>query len=372
MGPESFLVTRDFGGDSSSRDRDSRGKRTFSGGRVRGTFALPRAVLVVLVLGVTSCTVPSSKPGSGEGPPSTELHKKVLLIGVDGVRPDTLAQAATPNIDALIANGAFSANARTGYPSVSGPGWASMLTGVWPEKHGVTSNKFEVKRFDAYPDFLTRIESVRPELNTFVVADWLPLVSDDHNGPIIGDAPDVKFILDGGALGFAEADGRSVALAVNHLEISDPDAMFVYLGNPDEISHHFRSIGEEYRGAVELADEHVGRLVAAIKARPTYGQEDWLILVSTDHGRRPDGRHGGDTPAERTIFYLASGPSADVGILGGTPSIVDIPVTALAHLGIGIDPAWALDGEVLGLVRPSNPISGAPPRFAVAIGILGF
>jgi predicted AlkP superfamily pyrophosphatase or phosphodiesterase len=334
--------------------------------RVRGTFVLPRValvlVIVLLILGVTSGTAPDSKLGGGDDPPSTALRKKVLLIGVDGVRPDVLAEVATPNIDALIAQGAFSANARTGYPSVSGPGWSSMLTGVWPEKHGVTNNNFENKRYDEYPDFLTRIESIRPELNTFVVADWLPLVTDDHNGPVIGDALDVKHILDGYAVGFAEADDRSVELAVDHLEAGDPDAMFVYLGNPDETSHHFRSIGEEYRGAIELADEHVGRLVAAIRARPTYGLEDWLILMSTDHGRRADGGHGGDTPAERTIFYLASGPSAEVGTLGGTPSIVDVPVTALSHLSIGIDPTRPLDGEVVGLVRPSNPIPAALPQ----------
>ncbi len=91
--------------------------------------------------------------------------------------------------------------------------------------------------------------------------------------------------------------------------------------------------------------------MAAVRARPTYAQEDWLILMSTDHGRTADGDHGGDTPEERTIFYLASGPSTVVGTLEGTPAIVDVPVTALAHLGIDIDPAWSLDGKVVGLAR---------------------
>ncbi len=329
--------------------------------RVRVLDRLCVACMIVpLALGIQACSAPESGAeaevggavaGSGASPSSNDLRKKVLLIGLDGVRPDVLAQVETPNIDALIDQGAFSADARTGYPSVSGPGWSSMLIGVWPEKHGVTNNDFENKHYDEYPDFLTRIESVRPELNTFAVADWLPIVTDDHNGPIIGDAPDVKHILNGYDLGWAEADDHSVELAVEHLGSGDPDAMFVYLGNPDETSHHFESIGEEYRGAIALSDEHVGRLLAAVRARPTYAQEDWLILMSTDHGRTPEGGHGGDTPEERTIFYLASGPSTTVGSLEGTPSIVDIPVTALAHLGITIDPAWNLDGEVVGLAR---------------------
>ena len=306
--------------------------------------------IALLASGVHACSPPDSG-ADAEGARAAGLTKKVLLIGLDGVRPDILAEVATPNIDALISDGAFSSSARTGYPNVSGPGWSSMLIGVWPEKHGVTNNDFENKHYDEYPDFLTRIESVRPELNTFAVADWLPMVTDDHNGPIIGEAPDVKHILNGYELGWAEADERSVELAVEHLGSGDPDAMFVYLGNPDETSHHFESIGEEYRGAIGLSDEHVGRLLTAVRARPTYAQEDWLILMSTDHGRTSDGDHGGDTPEERTIFYLASGPSTTVGVLEGTPSIVDVPVTALAHLGIDVDPAWSLDGEVVGLAR---------------------
>jgi hypothetical protein len=91
--------------------------------------------------------------------------------------------------------------------------------------------------------------------------------------------------------------------------------------------------------------------VAAIEARPTFEQEDWLILVSTDHGRREDGGHGGDTPEERTIFYIAAGPSAERGRSTVNTFIVDLPVTALAHLGIPIDPAWELDGKVVGLKR---------------------
>ena len=86
-------------------------------------------------------------------------------------------------------------------------------------------------------------------------------------------------------------------------------------------------------------------------ARRTYAREDWLILVSTDHGRRADGDHGGDTPEERTIFYLASGPSALRGAPVRPPEIVDVAVTALAHLGIPADTTWHLDGHVVGLKR---------------------
>jgi len=138
---------------------------------------------------------------------------------------------------------------------------------------------------------------------------------------------------------------------VEELRTADPDALFVYLGAPDEISHNIGGIGEQYRAAIAAADRHVGRLVDAVKGRPDFTREDWLILVSTDHGRTAAGAHGGGSPEETTIFFLASGPSVQAGAPSPRPSIMDIPVTALTHLGFPPDPAWGLDGRVVGLGR---------------------
>lgn len=278
---------------------------------------------------------------------------KVILIGIDGVRPDVLRSVPTPNLDALIRTGAYSDRAQTGLPTISGPGWASMLTGVWKEKHGILSNDFPFpdNGLDRYPDFLTRIERTRPELRTFAVADWPPLIepqTSDEKGtadPVLGEAIDARVSYDGGRLGWGAADEMSVAAAEAELTNNDPDAMFVYLGNPDEVSHHTGSIEDEYMAAIARADRQVGRLVAAIRARPNYEQEDWLVLVSTDHGRTTDGGHGGDTPEERTIFFLANGPRIRPGSIDTPPNIVDVAATALAYLGLDPDPAWGLDGK---------------------------
>jgi hypothetical protein len=226
-----------------------------------------------------------------------------------------------------------------------------MLIGVRPEKHGVVNNDFSTNRYDAYPDFLTRIEMVRPELVTFAAVDWLPLGAEDAGGPLLSDALDRKAIVDGYELGWLEADSVSVAATLDELRTGDSDALFVYLGAPDEISHNIGGIGEEYRSAIATADRHLGRLVQAVKARLDFRNEDWLILVSTDHGRTDAGDHGGDSPEETTIFFLASGPSVQVGAPSTPPSIMDVSVTALAHLGIPSDAAWGLDGQVVGLRR---------------------
>ena len=158
-------------------------------------------------------------------------------------------------------------------------------------------------------------------------------------------------MLNGYDLGWGEADGELTAQAVLHLGNADPDAMFVYLGNPDETSHEHGSIGTEYRDAIALADRHVGMLIDAIRARPGYGDEDWLVLISTDHGRREDGGHGGDSPEEMTIFILASGRATVTWPPPGPAFIVDVAATALDHLGFEIDPGWGLDGTPLGTPR---------------------
>ncbi len=280
---------------------------------------------------------------------SAATRKKVLLIGIDGIRVDMLARADTPNLDALIAAGAFSADARTRPITVSGPGWSSMLTGVWMEKHRVESNDFTGNNYAEYPDFLTRIEQVRPQLSTYAVIHWPAMGTTADGGPMISRLVDVLVNINGDAIGYATADAEVVSIASHYLRVGDPDASFVYMTNTDSVAHETDSFSPEYRAAVELADRRVGELVAAVKARPTYAQEDWLILSSTDHGRADDGSHGENSIEELTIYYLASGPSADPAALAAPPHIVDIAPTALAHLGIEVDPAWDLDGRVNGL-----------------------
>lgn len=300
--------------------------------------------LSLLALLLTACSTESPQLASDEQIEPKPV-KKVLLIGLDGIRTDVLARADTPNIDALIEGGAFSDRAVTRPPTVSGPGWSSMLIGVWADKHGVLGNDFTDNNYDEYPDFLTRIEQVAPDLQTFAVIDWLPLGGDDSGGPLISDSVDTLVAMDGYEGGFAAADAKTLEIAVQHLTTQDPDAAFVYFGNTDEIGHEFDSLAPEYRAEIERADQYVGNLVAALRSRPSYATEDWLILMSTDHGRRDDGGHGGESELEKRIFFLANGPTIVPGELPELPEIVDVAVSALVHLGIAIDPAWGLDGK---------------------------
>jgi CubicO group peptidase (beta-lactamase class C family) len=272
---------------------------------------------------------------------------KVLLIGVDGIRVDILQAAETPNFDALAADGELSLAARIRPNTVSGPGWSSMLTGVWMDKHGVENNDFSSSRYEDYPDFLTRIESVRPELSTLAILDWPPLGTTQDGGPLVGSQVDLVLNVNGDSIGYGPADELSTELAVERLRDGDPDATFIYLGDTDVVAHDTSSLSDEYRAAIETADRQIGMLVEAVRARPTYDEEDWLILSSSDHGRTDDGGHGGESEEELIIYYLVSGASTTA--LSGPGEVVDVACTALAHLGIEIEADWNLDCSVNGL-----------------------
>jgi len=126
----------------------------------------------------------------------------------------------------------------------------------------------------------------------------------------------------------------------------------VYFGSVDESGHKvgFHPSVNLYVAAIEVVDGQVGQLLKAIDSRPSRAAENWLILVSTDHGGKGTGHGDGHkVPEICTVFLIVSGPAAQQGKIEKQTYLVDLPVTALVHLGVKIDPAWKLDGQAVGL-----------------------
>ena len=97
---------------------------------------------------------------------SSEKVKKVLIVGIDGARPDAILEAETPVIDSLMLNGAYSFSAKTDTISSSGICWTGMLTGVWNNKHKVVSNAYKNPNTEAYPHFFQRLKEYNQKLKT--------------------------------------------------------------------------------------------------------------------------------------------------------------------------------------------------------------
>ncbi len=288
---------------------------------------------------------------------------RVLVIGIDGCRPDALQRARTPNLDALSKAGIYFSGTDIRKPeatdkadTISGPGWSNLLTGVWPDKHNVMKNEFNDPHYEQFPHVFKRLKQSRPDAVTASFSTWEPIES-----KIVTDA-DVSRSFHKDPPDYEGCDREAVSACVAFLKTKDPDLVFLYQGavDPAGHTHGFHPTVPEYISAIEAVDKNLGDVVSAIRGRPDFGDEDWLIIVCTDHGGRGTGHGGGHTdPDIRTTFLIVSGDNAEKGTSDAPTWQVDVVATALAHLNIAIPEEWGLDGRAVGLkqqaVDSSNP-----------------
>ncbi|MFF3684920.1 alkaline phosphatase family protein [Streptomyces sp. NPDC002187] len=308
--------------------------------------------------------------------PNGTSQDKVLVIGMDGLRHDRIDAANAPHLKAMMANGTYGLSLLYAPPMAatsSGPGWSTISTGVWPDKHGVKDNSFAGKNYGRYPGFLARLAQVRPELSTYAAVDWKPL---DTQGTVTPGA-DAKLVLDGDAGGYPGHDATIATETESILRHQNPDVLFVYFGNTDVVAHALGT-GQKYLDAIAVQDSYLGRLWAAIKARPTYATERWTVIVTTDHGHVNTGGHGGSSIEERRTFVLAQGPGIAAGARPIDTRLVDVAATVFKQLGITPDPAWGLDGKPV-QERSTDPFdvlaSSLTPRVdetGIPASVLGF
>jgi len=304
--------------------------------------------MMLLAAGFVSHTARAEEPAK---------QKKVLVIGTDGTRLDALERAETPNIDRLIRAGILFRGTKILDPerkakpdTVSGPGWSNLLTGVWPDKHRVMDNKFEGSRYKEFPHFFVRLKEAIPGAKTASFSSWDPI-----DQRIVAGADVSKDSLPGDKGDWNQADIESTRSCIEYLKTNDPTAVVLYLGQVDETGHGhgFHPLIGQYIAAIERMDGLVGETLAAIEGRPTYKDEDWLVIVCTDHGGRATNHGGGHEYPEITeTFLIVSGGRAEPGKPEGmAPPTrqVDVVATALTHLGVELKPEWKLDGRAVGL-----------------------
>ncbi|MGW3498068.1 alkaline phosphatase family protein [Streptomyces sp. NPDC001020] len=273
----------------------------------------------------------------------------VLVVGIDGVRYDLLGQVPTPHLDAVAESGFLTpVRIDLSTPTMSGPCWATIATGVGPAKHGIWGNNFTGNRLEVFPDFATRLAR-EDGRRTFVAGGWEPLMIQRDGGPLFRAPGRLTFIgpADHSPKAWDDCDEQITAEAEHVFATSDPEASFVYLGAVDETGHAL-GCGAEYREAIRRADERLGRLLAAVHGRRSYANEAWTVIVVTDHGHVDAGGHGGDTPEERTAWIAGTGPQFPPGKPVGTLRHPDVAAQVYASLGRPIDPHWTLDGRPFG------------------------
>lgn len=289
---------------------------------------------------------------------------RVLIVGIDGCRPDALQAAETPHLDALIAGGMWfdgtdirEPNATDDADTVSGPGWSNLLTGVWPDKHNVIDNKFTAPRYDRYPHVFARLKAARPAAVTASFSTWQPI----HERIVSG--ADVSRDFSDDTKDWPRFDRAAIEACVQYLGTADPDLTVLYQGQVDETghAHGFHPSVPEYIAAIETVDRSLGDVLAAMRARDGAVSEDWLVIVCTDHGGIELNHGGGrDKPEVRSTFLIVSGASAERGTSDQPTYQVDVVATALTHLGVRLRPEWELDGRAVGLKSTAAASARSP------------
>ena len=277
--------------------------------------------LFVILLLFTQSVIYATFQNTVDLPSAQIKQKKVLFIGIDGFVWKTISATNTPNLHELMKNSYVSTNALAEVPTISGNGWAALLTGVGLAKHQSPDNSFSNTNFGNYPTFFHEIKKQHPELKTASVVVWNPI-----NDNIISE-DDITSKIN------ASNDEDAEHKAINEIIANNTDVLFVHFDDVDHAGHAntYHPTVEKYRNAVKNADARVGRLLAAVKSRPTYKQEDWLIVVSTDHGGGTS--HGGSSYVERNAFIIVNNSRIQPQIVQGEPQETventDYPITTI-------------------------------------------
>lgn len=272
--------------------------------------------------------------------------KKVLLVGIDGLQYEKIAALNAPNLKSLNMTKGYTggiAGTSSEQSTYSGPGWMTILTGVWKNKHGVPDNNSTTYRSQAKSVFQYVKES-NSALKTGSIATWSPI----HE--FLQDQMQyVDYKYQGGD------DNDAEMRALNEINTNAPDLLFVHFDDVDHVGHASGFSGA-YNTSIEQVDVRLGKLMAAVKARNTQNNEDWLVIVVTDHGREASGyNHGSQTETEKTIFIgmnkpgnteftspVNTVPNQSFNGLYGYVAQTSVVPTVLSYLGVDINKDWQL------------------------------
>lgn len=283
-------------------------------------------------------------------------EKKVLTIGLDGVRPDALDVASTPNVDSLLngaffgtagPSGIFAMNAQSEHLTFSGPGWGAYMTGLHVDRHGADTNEFE-NVVPGTTDWFTPLEAFDSTLNTHRVLTWQ--IASDSFPSGADTAENFEYTQNG--------DQLMTNRVAQWMQDPATDATMMFYSNADVAGHTcgFSPTAACYISAIQTIDGQIGQVMSAIHARPTFSNEDWLVVITSDHGGLGTG-HSGGLPEQRTIPFIVAGPLATTVLPQANPRQVDVAATVLTYFGAPIPSNY--DGHAIGLA----PAGTAPATF---------
>lgn len=294
---------------------------------------------------------------------------KVVFIIVDGISIDTIREVETPAIDSISQEGGFAeaivGGEKGGYsqsPTISAVGYNSLLTGTWANKHNVWGNSINAPNYH-YWNVFRLTNQTAPEKKTAIFSTWL-----DNRTKLIGDGkevagdPRLDYHFDGfehdkinfphtGKSAHIRAIDQHVAQeAARYVKEHGPDLSWVYLQYTDDMGHRYGDSPDFYQ-SIKEADQYVQGIWDSIQDRMKTENEEWMIIVTTDHGRdeQTGKSHGGQSARERSIWISTNFSDLNPHFNSDTAEIVDIfpTIARFMDIEIPLETLRELDGVPL-------------------------
>jgi predicted AlkP superfamily pyrophosphatase or phosphodiesterase len=231
----------------------------------------------------------------------------VVIIGCDGMSPDGIRNASAPVIKSMMLNGSWTLKARAVMPTDSSPNWASMITGVGPEQHGIVSNNWNTNRFrieptlrganGMFPTVFGRLREFRPSAVIGCFYEW-----DEFNRLLEYGALDV--------LKECKNPADTASRAIEFIRSRKPAFTFIHFDNVDYAGHRYGHGSSAYYRAVDVVDRQIGQILEALENSGM--MERTIILVTSDHGGVGRG-HGNSSKAEIEIPWVIFGRDVKAG-----------------------------------------------------------
>jgi hypothetical protein len=270
------------------------------------------------------------------------LARRVILVLVDGLRLD--ASRNMPRLNELRQRGA-DLSVRVGQPSLSYPSWTVIVSGVWQEVSGVTTNWYEGEvRVD------TIFKAARDAGMPAVVVGgggWKKLYGSHLTefvkvpGPEDENAPPEAW---------AQMDSDSYRLSTQALDNYPEGLILVYFGGTDELAHLYGGVSSQYLDEVQRVDGYIGLLAERLDP------EKDVLIVTADHGHVDAGGHGGWEQSVLHVPLVMVGKAIRHGVYTERLQ-ADIAPTIAALLGIPI-PVHAQGRPLVEMLEASAEAKG--------------
>jgi arylsulfatase A-like enzyme len=272
---------------------------------------------------------PEARPAGEVAPRGLTQH--VVVVSIDGLRPDAIEKFHAVTLQRLIREGAYTLSASTITPSKTLPSHTSMLTGEPPERHQVLWNTVTTAERDLIE--LPNVFSVARQRGYTTAAFFSKAKFQPLQRPGTLDYSQAP----GGWFGRWSSD-RTLNDIEAHLGTARPNLLFVHLADPDAAGHQSGWMSEHYGRGVRAADAAVARLMAAADA--AFGAGSYSLIVTADHGGH-DRDHGSNDPRDVTIPWIAWGRGVRPGVLSEvTVRTMDTASTVLWLLGLEEPTDW--------------------------------